>query len=182
MLSVSPGTERFVVAVFCVGAAFMFTVSAVTHSRDWPIERVESLVRFDHAAIFVMIAASATPISVLGIGGDRGVWMAVIGWIVAAVGIGLEWTPWHPPKGLTNTLYIGFGLSFLAYLPWMLETMTAGELALLFVGGAVYIVGALIVGTQSVDLWPDTFGYHEVWHVLVVVGVVIHGGLVWGLA
>lgn len=165
---------RVAITVYAVGALVMLGASAITHLRDWPIERVEGLVRLDHSAIFVMFATSATPIAVLGLTGGRMWALLAVGWFGAAAGIILEYLPFHPPRGLVNTIYLTFGASFLLFLPWLIDALTTGQLVLLLGGGAAYVVGAVIVGAQWPDPWTDTFGYHEIWHVLVVVGASVH--------
>jgi hemolysin III len=165
---------KLAVGVFAIGALVMLGVSAITHLRDWPIERVEGLVRLDHSAIFVMFATSATPIAVLGMSGGRMWTLLVFAWVGAAAGVILEYLPFHPPRGLVNTIYLTFGGSFLLFLPWLVDALSGDELTLLLGGGAAYTIGAIIVGAQWPDPWTDTFGYHEIWHVLVVVGAGAH--------
>ena len=165
---------RIAIAVFAIGALVMLGVSAITHLRDWPIERVEGLVRLDHSAIFVMFATSATPIAVMGMDGNRMWTLLAFSWIGATFGIVLEYLPFHPPRGLVNTIYLTFGGGFLLFLPWLNDALDGGQLTLLLVGGAAYVIGAIIVGSQWPDPWTDVFGYHEIWHVLVVVGAGIH--------
>lgn len=174
VLAADGARARLAIGVFAIGTLIMLGVSAITHLRDWPIERVERLVRADHSAIFVMFATSATPIAVLGMGGGRTWALLAFAWVGATLGVVLEYLPFHPPRGLVNTVYLTFGGSFLVFLPWLIDALSGGELALLLGGGAAYTVGAIIVGAQWPDPWTDSFGYHEIWHVLVVVGAGTH--------
>ncbi len=173
---------KVAVAVFVAGAAVMLGTSAVVHARDWGPEVVETLVRADHTAIFVMYATSATPVAWLGLDPPVSWWLLGLVWGGAVLGIVTEWTPWHPPAGFMNGVYLGLGWSALVFVPWMVRALGPGQLALLFGGGAAYTVGAVVVGARRPDPAPEVFGYHEIWHVLVVVAVVLHAGLVVSLA
>ena len=162
-------------AIFAFGAVAMLGVSAFVHSRDWPPERVETLIRLDHSAIFVMYATTATPIAMLGLHGRVSTAMLLIVWVAGTAGVVTEWMPVHPPAGVMNTVYLSLGWSMMAFMPWLVKDLTAGQLVLLLVGGGAYTVGAIVVGARKPDPWTNTFGYHEIWHVFVVMAVVFHG-------
>ena len=169
-------------AIFSIGNTAMLGVSAVVHLRDWPIERVELLVRLDHTAIFLMFATTATPIAMLGLEGPVAGWLLGVAWVGAVLGIAAEWTPLHPPKGVMNGAYLVFGWSMVVFVPWMVAALTVGEVALLLGGGAAYTLGAIVVGARWPDPWTDSFGYHEIWHVFVVVAVALHVAMAVSLA
>ena len=152
----------------------MLTTSAFVHWRDWPIERVEFLVRLDHTAIFVMFATSPAPIAMLALDAPVSNWLLGVTWVGATIGIIAEWIPIHPPAGVMNAIYLVFGWSMLAFIPWMISSLTIGQVGLLLAGGAAYTVGAIIVGARWPDPWTETFGYHEIWHVFVVGAVAFH--------
>jgi len=162
-------------AIFAFGAVAMLGVSALVHSRDWSPTRVEMLVRLDHSAIFIMYATTATPIALLGLHGRVSVSMMLIVWVASIAGIVAEWIPVHPPAGVVNAVYLSLGWSTMAFIPWLLHDLTMGQLALLFIGGGAYTIGAIVVGSRHPDPWTDTFGYHEIWHVFVVLAVLSHG-------
>lgn len=170
-------TETLAMAVFALGATIMLGTSAVVHLRDWPIERVELLIRLDHSAIFVMYATSATPVALMALPDGQATVVLVFAYVGAAAGIIAEFLPFHPPRGLVNTIYLAFGLSFLLFLPWLIDGLSTAQFAWLLGGGAFYAVGSIIVGAQWPDPWTNTFGYHEIWHVFVVCATGIHFGL-----
>ena len=145
-------------------------------------------------AAFVLWPASSTSTLVFGAGIGL-LWLATIpltSGIVAQqfgtanagalFGIVAEYLPFHPPRGLVNTIYLTFGLSFLVFIPWMLDGLTVNQFVVLLIGGAFYGVGSIIVGAQWPDPWTDVFGYHEIWHVFVVVAVLLHAALAVSLA
>jgi hemolysin III len=176
-LTADGARATFALAVFSMGVTAMLGVSALVHLRDWPIDRVELMVRLDHTAIFLMFATTSTPIALLALDAPVSGWMFGVAWVGAAAGIAAEWVPFHPPAGVMNGAYLVFGWSMLAFTPWMIASLTAGQLVLLFGGGAAYTVGAVIVGARRPDPWTDVFGYHEIWHVFVVVAVSFHTAL-----
>lgn len=169
-------------AVFSLGNTAMLGVSAIVHLRDWPIERVELMVRLDHTAIFLMFATTATPIAMLGLDGNVAAWMLGVAWVGATLGILAEWTPIHPPAGVMNGAYLVFGWSMFAFIPWLISALTVEQVALLLGGGAAYTVGAIVVGARWPDPWTDSFGYHEIWHVFVVIAVALHVAMAVSLA
>jgi hemolysin III len=184
IITVSAGGPRatVAVAVFSIGVFAMLTTSAVVHSRDWNENQVERLVRLDHSAIFLMFATTATPIARLGLDAPVSTWLLVVVWTGAAVGIVAEWLPVHPPVGIMNAAFLTLGWGTIVFLPWMVAHLSVAQLALLFTGGAAYTLGAVVVGARRPDPWPDHFGYHEIWHVLVVIAAGMHTALVINLA
>ncbi len=160
--------------LFSIGSSAMLGVSAITHARDWPIDRVELLVRLDHSTIFLTFATSSTPIALLALDAPGSGWLLGFAWAGAAIGIGAEWTPIHPPAGVMNTAFLVFGASILVFTPWLISALGVIDLLLLFGGGAAYAVGAVVVGARRPDPWTDVFGYHEIWHVFVAVGAALH--------
>lgn len=175
-------TERFAMALFGFGAICMLGASALVHSRDWGINQVESLIRLDHSAIFVMIAASGTPVGMLGLEGRPSVWFIVVLWVGAVLGVAFEWVPVHPPAGFVNALYLTYSWGMIAFLPWLVRDLTVVQLGFLLGGGAAYTIGAVVVGARRPDPWPATFGYHEIWHVFVVGATAVHWFLAANLA
>ena len=172
------GTRATVaLAIFSVGAFCMLATSALVHSRDWEVHQVERLVRLDHSAIFLMFATSGTPLALLGLDAPASTWLLAVLWTGAILGVVAEWIPVHPPAGIMNAAFLGFGWGMVVFLPWMIIELSSTQLLLLFAGGMAYTVGAIVVGSRRPDPWPDRFGYHEIWHVLVVVAAGAHTAL-----
>lgn len=165
---------RVALAVFALGSTLMFATSALVHDRDWPVERVETLVRLDHSTIFLKFATSTTPIALLALESPVSRWMLGVVWAGAILGVVAEWIPFHPPPGVVNALYLSFGWGMLVFTPWMVDALSTTQVVLLFAGGAAYTIGAIVVGSRRPDPWTDVFGYHEIWHVFVVVAVALH--------
>lgn len=162
------------VGVFGVCIAVMFTVSATVHARRWSATTTEVLFRLDKTGIYLAIAGTATPIAVLALEGWHRPAMLGGAWGAAAVGIVIEWLPFPTPRGVAHTLYLAMGWATVPFLPAVVSNAGWGTAGLLLAGGAAYTVGAVIVAIQRPDPAPSVFGYHEVWHLLVVVAVVLH--------
>ncbi|HCV35737.1 MAG: hemolysin III family protein [Acidimicrobiales bacterium] len=169
-----PGTDRVGAAVFATGALLMFVASALVHLRRWSIPVWELLFRFDHAAIFILIAASATPIAISGLEGRSAQLLLWATWAGAAIGVTLRMLPFHPPRGLMNTLFISLGWVPIVVAPDLFRALDTSVLALIALEGLLYSGGAIMLGVRWPDLSPRVFGYHEVWHVLVTTAVAIH--------
>ena len=168
------GASRVGAAVFSVGASLMFVASALVHMRRWSIPVWETLFRLDHAAIFLLIATSATPVAVIALEGRSATLLLWAVWIGAAIGVSLRMLPFHPPRGLMNTLFLALGWVPIFVAPALVRALDVPVLVLIAVEGLLYSVGALMLGARWPDPSPRVFGYHEVWHTLVTVAVLVH--------
>ena len=169
-----PGADRLGAGVFAAGALLMFVASALVHLRRWSISVWEMLFRFDHAAIFILIASSATPVAVSSLEGRSAQLLLWATWIGAAIGVTLRMLPFHPPRGLMNTLFLSLGWVPIMVAPDLFRALDTSVLALIVVEGLLYSGGAIMLGVRWPDLSPRVFGYHEVWHALVTAAVAIH--------
>ena len=95
-------------------------------------------------------------------------------WIGAAIGIGLRLLPFHPPKGLMNSLFLGLGWVPIVVAPDLFRALEPVAILLVVVEGLLYSGGALMLGARWPDPSPRLFGYHEVWHTFVTTAVAVH--------
>lgn len=173
-----PGRARLGVAAFAVGAAAMFTASATLHLRRWADATTERLVRLDHSGIYLAIGGTGVAIGTLGLDGWPSTLLVTIGVVGAAVGTVLTWLPFAPPRGFNNAVYLTLGWAPILLVPWLWAASGPRTVALLLAGGIVYTVGASIVGLRRPDPFPRVFGYHELWHLLVIVAIGVHAVMV----
>ena len=130
--------------------------------------------------IMVFMVASTAPIA-YAVGDARG-WLLFGGMSVGvAAGLIAIWLPFHPPHGFMNTLFFVVGWWPVLFTLPIARALGVGGFALLLGGGAVDTVGALIVGSRRPDPNPHVFGYHEIWHIFVVVGNALHFGLAYAI-
>lgn len=172
------GTARAGAVAFALSMQLMFTVSAATHYRRWPVWTTELLFRLDHVGIFLAIAGSVTPLALLALDGWPRVLLLASAWIAGVLGIGVVLHPRSTPVGFANSAFIGAGALVLPFLPVLAGRVGVTGMVLLLGGAATYVVGAIAVALQRPRLVPHLFGYHEVWHALVVLGVVQHYAMV----
>ncbi|WP_454785721.1 PAQR family membrane homeostasis protein TrhA [Legionella sp. WA2024007413] len=159
-----------------------YGVSALYHTRLWSRQKYLLLRRIDHAAIFVLIAGTATPICLLKLNKASGLHLLSILWLVALFGM-LITTLWpHVPKWFRAFLYIIMGWIGVLYFPEIKSSLDPTNIQLLVIGGVTYTLGALIYAFKWPDPFPRIFGYHEVFHVFVVLGSSLHFWLNYNIA
>jgi hemolysin III len=167
-------SARFASAAFAVSVAAMFGVSALYHRVTWRPRPRAWVARADHATIYVLIAGTYTPYALLALSGGwrRGV-LAVI-WTGAIAAIALKFAWGNAPKALAAALAVALGWAGVAALPQLTDELGAGATLLLVLGGVLYTAGAAVYALRRPDPVPAVFGYHELFHVLVVAGVACH--------
>jgi hemolysin III len=161
-------------AVYALGLVALFGVSAAYHRGPWSPTWRRRMQRLDHLTIFVMIAGSYTPLCLLALDGWVAVATLVIAWAGAALGGALAWSEAGRGQFVRNALYIALGWVAVAAMPQLVRNLTPTELVLIAVGGVLFTVGSVFLLTRWPDPFPRVFGYHEVWHTLVVAAVVCH--------
>jgi len=167
------GRARISAAVFAVTASMLFGVSALYHRGQWSPQTLGLLRRFDHANIFLIIAGTYTPFSVLLLPGGSARTMLIIVWGGALAGVVFRVFWVHAPRWLYVPLYVALGWAALVYLPDFLRAgMTA--FVLMVVGGTLYTLGGLVYGLKRPDPSPRWFGFHEVFHTLTIAAFVSH--------
>jgi hemolysin III len=160
------------VLIFGVSLAFLFGVSALYHRIQWsPVAR-QRMRRVDHAAIFVLIAGGYTPLFSLvpGSSGGHGALSAI--WVGASLGVvtSIVWP--SAPKWLTALLCVVLGWIVVGQVVDRIHAVGTVGMALLAGGGVTYSLGALVYALKKPDPWPLFFGYHEVFHALVILASV----------
>ncbi|HLM18601.1 MAG TPA: hemolysin III family protein [Acidimicrobiia bacterium] len=165
-------------AIFAVSLAGLFGVSAIYHTGNWTPNVRARLRRMDHAMIFVLIAGSYTPITLLALQPAWGISLLAIVWTVAVIGVTLALARFGALHRAGGYLYIGMGWIVVMALPAVVTSLSPSELALLFAGGVLYTVGAIGLRLHRPNPRPLVFGYHEVWHAMTVAAAACHFTLV----
>lgn len=175
LVTVAPtASARLAAAIYALSLVGLFGASAAYHlSRGSPI-RARRLKRLDHSMIFVLIAGTYTPFSLLVLHRPWSVAVLAIAWSGAAAGIALKFLDVDGLSGVTGTLYISLGWLGVLFLPQAVREMSPTAIALLIAGGLMYTFGAIILLRRKPDPNPLVFGYHEVWHSLVIAAGACH--------
>jgi hemolysin III len=168
------GEARVAAGIYGIGLVALFTVSATYHRWAGDPRWKPWLRRMDHATIFVFIAASYTPVALLMLQPPMRTVVLVSVWVGAAAGVALSLAWISAPRLLSAIAYLAVGWVAVIALPELLERAGVAPLVLLIAGGALYTLGAVVYAIRRPNLWPRTFGFHEVFHALVIAAAVVH--------
>lgn len=169
-----PGRATVASAVYSASLVMMFSVSALYHRPTWGPAARQWMKRLDHATIFLLIAGTFTPFALLALEGEEARGMLRMAWGGALLGVlqALLWV--RAPRVLKVVLYLALGWAVVPYLPALLEALGPAGLTLLAAGGLAYSGGALIYALRRPNPRPAVFGYHELFHVLVILASACH--------
>jgi hemolysin III len=165
------GRRRLVAAVFAFSVAACFGASALYHRVTWTPSVRLWMRRIDHAGVYLLIAGTYTPVSLLVL---QGAWRPVvltIVWVGAAAAIVLKFVWVSAPKWLTAAIGMALGWVAVVALPQLVARLNPAAVTLLVVGGLAYTAGAVVYARRRPDPVPTVFGYHELFHSLTIVGV-----------
>jgi hemolysin III len=168
------GRATAAAAIYAAALAGLLGTSALYHRVTWQPRARAWLRRLDHSMIFVLIAGTYTPFALLVLDGTLANVVLVGVWSGAAAGIVFTLIWVDAPKWLTAATYVALGWFSIIAVPQITARAGAGALVLLGAGGVAYTVGALIYARRRPDPLPATFGYHEIFHVLVVLAAATH--------
>lgn len=170
------GRPEILAAVVVFGAALiaMYTVSALYHSVPWSDRWKARMQRVDHSLIFLVVAGTFTPIAVASLEGTAQTAGLLLVWGIATVGVVLKFVLDHPRTWLSVTLQMVMGASSLLWLPWIADRLGWKAVGLIVAGGIAYVIGTIVFASRRPNPFPRLFGYHELFHVLVIAGSSFH--------
>ncbi|HTT89761.1 MAG TPA: hemolysin III family protein [Acidimicrobiales bacterium] len=181
VLAARSSAEKVAVGIYTVGVTCMYATSACYHRVHWAPAPRSRMRRLDHSMILVAIASTYTPVAVMGLPATtaRALLGVVWGLVIAGVLVRNLWAT--APRWVMSVFYIGVGWTAVSVLPSLLAGLGVVNFALMLAGGAAYSLGALVLGLRRPDPAPAVFGYHEVFHALVVVAGLLFYLVVLGL-
>jgi hemolysin III len=163
------------VAIYAVSLSALLGTSALYHRVDWQQPDVRRWMRrLDHSMIFFLIAGTYTPFALLVLSGPLADAILVVVWIGAIAGAVVE-TIWiDHPKWVAALIYVSLGSVATVAFPELWSGMGAAGTLLVAVGGLLYTAGAVVYATQRPNPNPRVFGYHEIFHALVILAAAAH--------
>jgi hemolysin III len=175
MLLAETHEQDFIYAlIYVIALVALYGFSTLYHRPNWEPAQSIWFRRLDHAAIYVMIAGSSTPIAAKTLGPSSLHSFLVLMWSVAAAGClqSFVWT--RAPKFLRVTFYVVMGHLAFPYLSEMNRNIKGAGMQLLLIGGIAYVIGAIIYAFKKPNFFKGELGYHELFHILVVFASMCH--------
>jgi hemolysin III len=171
----SPGAEaRVASTIYGAGLCALFAASGLYHRWRWSPRWKPLLRRLDHSTIYLFIAASCTPVALLVLHGTMQIVVlsAVWGGALLGVAFALAWI--NAPRALVAGTYLAVGWAAALAVPQLLTEVSVAAFVLFLAGGVLYSAGATIYAARRPDPWPRVFGFHEIFHALVIAAAVVH--------
>jgi hemolysin III len=159
------------VAVYVASLVLLFGTSASYHMLARSRRAQLVMQRLDHSMVYVLIAGTYTPVCLLALPGELGIVMLCVVWAIATLGIVLK-SIWRA-RVFASILYVVLGWIVIFVLPWAYHQLGFVPLVLYAVGGTLFTAGAVMFYRKWPRLRPAQFGFHEVWHSVTVVAVML---------
>ncbi len=173
-LMADSGIVLSALAIFGITLILLYTASSLYHLLPLSENGVRLLRKFDHMMIYVLIAGTYTPISLIILDGLFGWSLFIVMWSLTAIGIVFKIFWFQAPKWISLVMYIGMGWLGLLAFPTLMDNLPLAALIWILMGGLAYTVGAVIYGLKKPDPFPRVFGFHEIWHLFVMAGSFCH--------
>ena len=160
--------------VYGISLTLMFSASATYHMTISSPKVIEILRKVDHSAIYLLIAGTYTPFCINAFTGFWKWGLLSIIWSLAIIGVGIKVFIVRAPRWVNAGVYLLMGWLVISAVQEMLNTLPAGALTWLIAGGVIYTLGAIIYITKKMDFKPGIFGFHDVWHIFVILAATAH--------
>ncbi len=161
-------------AIYALTICGLFGISALYHRRDWSSRARPIMRRLDHSMIFLFIAGTYTPFSVLLLSRTKAIVILAIVWGGALLGVIMKMIYPHAPRWASAPLYIALGWVAIGVLPDILHRGGVTAFVLVLAGGVAYTAGAICYALRRPNPWPATFGHHEIFHACTLIAALCH--------
>lgn len=174
VVSANGAAEAWVAAIFAASVTVLFGVSALYHRVQWSKTARARMRRLDHSSIYLLISGTYTPIMWLALDRQLAIRMLAIVWFASILGIILELAVPRAPKWLAAVIYVAIGWVAIFVVQDITLRLGLVAVSLIAAGGFLYTLGAVIYACKWPNPSPRVFGYHEIFHLLVIVGAYLH--------
>jgi hemolysin III len=161
-------------SVFGFGMIVLYTTSTLYHWLKLSDAGIMKLRRADHIMIFIYIAATYTPVCIVALKGTLGWGLLIAVWLVALSGIIIKIFWMNAPRWLSTFIYILMGWLAVIVIYPLVNAIQIGALIWLSIGGVFYTIGAFIYALKKPDPYPGILGFHEIFHLFVLLGTFSH--------
>jgi hemolysin III len=168
VLLANGSTATIAAGIYAFSLSALLGVSALYHRLNWQPTARRWMRRLDHTMIFVLIAGTYTPFALLVLHGDLARIVLIAVWVMAGAGTVLNLLWWNAPKRATAAVYISTGWVALLAIPQLWDGLGPVGFGLIILGGILYTAGAVVYARRRPDPRPAVFGYHEIFHLLVI--------------
>jgi hemolysin III len=165
--------ETIAMSIYAFSLSALLGTSALYHRVTWSPGQRRWMRRLDHTMIFVLIAGTYTPFALLVMQGTLAEVILISVWALAAAGAVFNLIWWDAPKWVTSAVYLSTGWVAIAALPQLWEEIGPLGVGLIALGGALYTAGAVVYARRRPDPNPEVFGYHEIFHLLVIIAAAV---------
>jgi hemolysin III len=154
--------------ILLYGASFIYHWVRTTPQKELFLKKI------DHIAIYFLIAGSYTPVFYYGLEGAWRWTMLILVWSLALLGMALKIWFIHAPRYVSAGFYVSLGWIALVPFLQLIKHLPTGAIILMAVGGVIYTMGAVIYATKIFDFFPKRFGFHEIFHLFIAAGSIVH--------
>ena len=165
--------ETIAMSIYAFSLSALLGTSALYHRVTWSDRQRRWMRRLDHTMIFVLIAGTYTPFALLVMQGTLAEVILISVWALAAAGAIFNLIWWDAPKWVTSAVYLSTGWVAIAALPQLWNEIGPLGVGLIALGGALYTAGAVVYARRRPDPNPEVFGYHEIFHLLVIAAAAV---------
>jgi hemolysin III len=176
LLIIAWPNEFKVVSILVYGLSLiaLFSASSAYHLIQANTKIIQGLRKLDHSAIYILIAGTYTPFCVLAFSGFFHWDMLAIVWSFALVGIIVKIFYIKAPRWLNAAIYVLMGWLGISAVGQVSAALPVGAIVWLIVGGVIYTLGAVVYATRIFNFIPGKFGFHEIWHIFVLLAAMAH--------
>ena len=174
LIGLSPAGTRAEAAIYSAAVIGLFTISGLFHRVQWSPRPHKIMQSLDHSMIFVVIAATYTPIAAVALPQPQGRIILSVVWIGALIGVVLHlaWPSAPRPVVVAPYLIVGWAAAAVPVDIW--RSLGVAGFILLVSGGVLHSIGAVVYARKRPDPWPTVFGFHELFHLFVIGGIACH--------